>query len=200
MRVGLIDYGAGNMYSILCGLERANLDTSVIANPQDLASVDAVVIPGVGNFSQASQELLRFRTSLQETAKEGRIILGICLGMQILLEQSEEGEGEGLGLIEGSVKRLPSDVKVPHMGWNTIEWTTDSPLLSGISEGSYFYFVHSYYAAPRQHSRIVATTNHGVDFPSIITKDSVFGVQFHPEKSGEFGAAVLNNFRSMLVR
>jgi glutamine amidotransferase len=198
--VGVIDYGAGNMYSILCGLQRAKLDTTVIANPQELKSADAVVIPGVGNFSQASQALGGFRTSLQETAEEGRVVLGICLGMQILLESSEEGAGTGLQLIEGSVKRLPSGVKVPHMGWNTIEEMKDCPLLSGISDQSYFYFVHSYYAAPRSISRVMATTSHGVEFASVIAKESVFGVQFHPEKSGEPGAMVLRNFRDMLMR
>jgi glutamine amidotransferase len=165
-----------------------------------LQSSDAVVIPGVGSFSQASQSLEAFRECINDLIVEGRLILGICLGMQILMEWSEEGIGEGLGLIEGSVMSLPSNVKVPHMGWNTIKIENECPLLNGLQEESYFYFVHSYYASPSESSNVISTTSYSIDFPSVIAKESIYGVQFHPEKSGESGAKILDNFKDMLMR
>ncbi|MGY5853062.1 MAG: imidazole glycerol phosphate synthase subunit HisH [Candidatus Thorarchaeota archaeon] len=200
MEVGVIDYGAGNMYSILCGLQRANIDTKVITEPEEIRSSDAVVIPGVGNFSQACKSLDKFREDLQEVIIEGRILLGVCLGMQVLLERSEEGSGEGLGLMHGSVRRLPSKAKVPHMGWNTITVTNECPLLDGLQENSYFYFIHSYFASPSESANVMSVTEYGIDFPSVIAMDSIYGVQFHPEKSGETGALVLDNFRDVLRR
>ena len=200
MKVGVIDYGAGNIFSILAGLRRARINAEVIANPQDLSSIDAVVIPGVGNFSQAAESLKPFREQLQVLYEEGRFILGICLGMQILLDESEEGGGRGLGLLEGCVNRLPETVKVPHMGWNTIDVKQQSQLFEGLPESPYFYFVHSFYSTPNAGSYIVATTTYGKEFASVIGRGSVLGLQFHPEKSGKHGARVLDNFRKMIVR
>jgi glutamine amidotransferase len=200
MEVAIIDYGAGNLFSIQCGLHRSNINTKIITNPRNLQLSDAVVIPGVGNFSQASQSLEIFRECINDLIVEGRIILGICLGMQILMEWSEEGSGEGLGLIKGSVRSLPPNVKVPHMGWNTITIKNECPLLNSLQEESYFYFVHSYYASPKEQKSIISTTTYGIDFPSVIAKESLFGVQFHPEKSGESGTQVFRNFRDMLTR
>ncbi len=200
MQVGVLDYGAGNIFSIVSGLRRADIDTEIVANPNDLSSYDAVVIPGVGNFSQATKSLEIFREKLQEISEEGRYILGICLGMQILLDESEEGGGRGLGLLEGSVIRLPTSVKVPHMGWNTIEVQKKSQLFEGLPESPYFYFVHSFYSRPSEVSDVVATTTYGTKFAAAIARDSILGLQFHPEKSGDQGALLLRNFKEMIAR
>ncbi|MGY5880559.1 MAG: imidazole glycerol phosphate synthase subunit HisH [Candidatus Thorarchaeota archaeon] len=200
MKVGVIDYGAGNIFSILAGLRRANIDAEVITKPRELSSTDAVVIPGVGNFSQAAKSLKIFREQLQGLSEEGRYILGICLGMQILLDESEEGRGRGLGILEGCVSHLPVTVKVPHMGWNTIEVKQQFQLFEGLPESPYFYFVHSYYSKPTADSDVIATTTYGNEFASVIGRGSVIGLQFHPEKSGEHGARILDNFKELIVR
>ena len=200
MQVGVLDYGAGNIFSIVSGLRRADINTKVVTDPKVLSSVGAVVVPGVGNFSQATESLEIFRETLLEISREGRYILGIWLGMQILLNESEEGSGNGLGFIEGSVVRLPSAVKVPHMGWNTIEVKKQSQLFEGLRESPYFYFVHSFYSQPTEVTDIVATTNYGTEFAAAIARDSVLGLQFHPEKSGEQGARILRNFKEMITR
>lgn len=200
MKVGLIDYGAGNIFSILCGLRRAGIKAKIYNKPSDIALIDAVVIPGVGNFSQAAKFLQEYKLALEDLHKEGRYILGICLGMQILLEKSEEGEGKGLGLIKGEVKRLPNSVKVPHMGWNTIKVRKETPLFDDLPINPHFYFVHSFASLPVESTDIVATTEYGGEFASAVQKETILGLQFHPEKSGEHGATVLSNFREMIGR
>lgn len=200
MRVGLIDYGAGNIFSILCGLQRVGIKAKVYNKPNDVASIDAVVVPGVGNFSKAAESLQEYKEVLEDLLREGRYILGICLGMQILLEKSEEGEGNGLGLVKGEVKRLPTSLKVPHMGWNTIKIRKETPLFDGLPINPYFYFVHSFISVPKESTHIIATTEYGQEFASAIQNETILGLQFHPEKSGEHGAIVLNNFRRMIRR
>jgi imidazole glycerol-phosphate synthase subunit HisH len=200
MKVGVIDYGAGNIFSILSGLRRADINAVVVTEPEELSSKDAVVIPGVGNFAQAAESLKIFREQLQNLSQEGRYILGICLGMQILLNESEEGIGRGLGILEGCVSRLPVAVKVPHMGWNTIDIKQQSQLFEGLPESPYFYFVHSYYSKPIANSDVIATTTYGKEFASVIGQGSILGLQFHPEKSGKCGARVLGNFKEMIAR
>ncbi len=200
MRVGVLDYGAGNIFSILSGLKRADMPAEVFRDPHSLPSFDGIVIPGVGSFSQITSALDRFREGILDFANSGKVVLGICLGMQVLLDSSKEGSGDGLGLISGVVKRLPPKVKIPHMGWNNVEIWQTNPLVDGLSESPYFYFVHSYYTAPDDSSCIVGTTQYGLEFASIIGEDTLFGVQFHPEKSGKDGAQVLRNFRRLLQR
>ncbi|MBN2228647.1 MAG: imidazole glycerol phosphate synthase subunit HisH [Candidatus Thorarchaeota archaeon] len=200
MKVGVINYGAGNLLSILNGLKRTGIETLVITNPVELKELDAVVIPGVGNFAHASGALEPFREIFRDIIKEGRYVLGICLGMQILFENSEEGVGEGLGALKGRVVRFSPEVKVPHMGWNTLDIIKQTQMTDGISDSDYFYFVHSYYATGLAGSHIVARTDYSVKFPSMIVKDSLVGVQFHPEKSSKNGVRVLQNFRDMISR
>lgn len=200
VQVYVLDYGAGNMYSIIRGLQRVGIEPSVVTEPSALWDADAVVIPGVGNFSKASQRLSNYESILYDLKKEGRHILGICLGMQVMLDRSEEGNGSGLGLIPGAVKRLPSGVKVPHMGWNRIRFKKNNSLFDGLPDSPHLYFVHSYFAEPLEASAVIATTKYGLDFPSVITSDALYGVQFHPEKSGEMGLRILRNFSGLITR
>ncbi len=200
MTIGILDYGAGNLFSIQCGIRRVGLQPQVLSNPREIRDVDALVIPGVGNFSQAVKSLVEYKTPLRQFVDQGGILLGICLGMQILLEKSEEGLGDGLALIPGAVRSLPSLEKVPHMGWNTVTSENDCPLLADIEDNSYFYFVHSYFAEPEDARNIIATTEYGIPFPSVIANDSVYGLQFHPEKSGKTGTKILSNFRTVVRR
>ncbi len=170
------------------------------STPGELNGVDGVVLPGVGNFSTASRNIKPFKPVLVDLSGEGRPLLGICLGMQILFGESEESWGRGLNLIGGRVVRLPRGVKTPHMGWNTLEVCRWSELLDGVEEGSYFYFVHSYYAEPDDEDVVAAKTEYGVRFPSVISSGCIFGTQFHPEKSGKSGALILKNFAEILKR
>ncbi|OYT45922.1 imidazole glycerol phosphate synthase subunit HisH [Candidatus Bathyarchaeota archaeon ex4484_40] len=141
----IVDYGVGNFFSMKCALERAGFNVKVAKSPDNVLEADAVVLPGVGNFKTASKNLKPFKAALSKIIEEGVPLLGVCLGMQLLFEGSEESPGEGLCLLEGNVFRLPDRVKTPHMGWNTLKILRWSPLLDGIDENSYLYFVHSYY-------------------------------------------------------
>lgn len=189
MKVALLDLGLGNLLSIKRGLERAGGEVLLATNDEETASADAVVIPGVGAFRNGISALKKNFSNIFE-----KPILGICLGMQLLLERSYEGGiFEGMGLIKGEVVRLPNIVKIPHMGWNDITIVKDSPLLEGLKSGDYFYFVHSYYCKLMEDVSL-AFTEYGVKFPSIIEKKNLVGVQFHPEKSGKNGLIFLKNF------
>jgi len=156
--------------------------------------VDAVVLPGVGNFNAGSRNLKMLRNKIFSLVDEGVPLLGVCLGMQLLFESSEESKGEGLGLFRGRVVRLPKTVKIPHMGWNTLKILRQCDLLAGVSEDDYFYFVHSYYGNPADAAVVVAETDYGLNFASVVNRGNIYGTQFHPEKSGEPGVAVLRNF------
>ena len=199
--IAVVDYGLGNLRSVTRGLERANAAVELVSDADGLAHADGVVLPGVGAFSEGMENAGPFREMLLEIAAGETPLFGICLGMQMLLSDSEEaehaGEGSatGLGLIPGTNLRFPDTVKVPQMGWNQLEIERDHPLVAGV-DGEYAYFVHSYYAEPKNQNATVATTDYGVRFPSIIADDSgtVFGTQFHPEKSGETGLRILENF------
>jgi glutamine amidotransferase len=216
--VAVVDYGLGNLRSARRGLERAGADVSVSDDPGRIDDADGVVLPGVGAFREGVENAGPFRDALVDAADDGTPIFGICLGMQMLLTSSEEaeraGQGDvtGLDLIPGENVRFREGQKVPHMGWNELDVTRDHPLLAGVSraeparqsccaernavDGRYAYFVHSYYAVPDDESAVVATTEHGVEFPSVVANDAgnVFGTQFHPEKSGETGLRILRNF------
>ncbi|MFC7073931.1 imidazole glycerol phosphate synthase subunit HisH [Halovenus rubra] len=199
--VAVVDYGLGNLRSVTRGLERAGAAVDVTDEMDAIAAADGIVLPGVGAFSEGMENAGPFRDLLVEEAEAGTPLFGICLGMQMLLSSSEEaeyaGEGEarGLGLIPGTNRRFPETVKIPQMGWNTLTVQRDHPLVDGVN-GEYAYFVHSYYADPENADAAVATTDYGVDFPSIIANErgNVFGTQFHPEKSGETGLQILRNF------
>jgi glutamine amidotransferase len=201
VRVVIVDYGVGNLRSIKRALERAGAIPVITSSRDDIKRADAIVLPGVGSFKGATQNLGPILRPLYETIEEGRPVLGICLGLQLFFEWSEEGGVKGLGLIEGFVDRLPSTVKVPHMGWNSIKIRTWSPIIDGIPNGAYMYFVHSYKANPKKKDVVMATTTYGCDFPSIVeAKPALFGTQFHPEKSGSYGLAILKNFVKLVKR
>jgi glutamine amidotransferase len=199
--VVVVDYGLGNLRSVTRGLERAGADVEISEDPAAFGAADGIVLPGVGAFREGVENAGPYREALLEAADAGTPVFGICLGMQMLLTTSEEadraGEGdvEGLALIPGRNRRFDGDLKVPHMGWNELAVEREHPLVEGV-DGEYAYFVHSYYAAPDDEGATVASTDYGIDFPSIIADDSgtVFGTQFHPEKSGETGLRILRNF------
>ena len=162
--------------------------------------MDAIVLPGVGNFKEGSRNLRVLKEDIVRLAKAGVPIFGVCLGMQLLFEASEESAGEGLTLLKGRVLRLPQHVKTPHMGWNTLRVSEPNDLLEGVDEGDYFYFVHSYYVNPADRNIIVAETDYGANFASVIAKRNVYGTQFHPEKSGKPGGCVLLNFAGIVKK
>ncbi|WP_018256842.1 imidazole glycerol phosphate synthase subunit HisH [Halomicrobium katesii] len=218
--VVVVDYGLGNLRSVTRGLERAGADVLLSEDLAEFAAADGIVLPGVGAFSEGMDNAGPFREALVEEAAAGTPLFGICLGMQMLLTTSEEadhegqGDAEGLDLIPGKNVRFRTDQTVPHMGWNELDVQRDHPIVEGVDsvgselprtdgpgkggsvDGEYAYFVHSYYAAPDDDAAVVATTDYGTDFASIVANEAgnVFGTQFHPEKSGETGLRILRNF------
>ncbi|MFB6103219.1 MAG: imidazole glycerol phosphate synthase subunit HisH [Haloplanus sp.] len=207
--VVIVDYGLGNLRSATRGLERAGADVTVTDDPSTFDTADGIVLPGVGAFREGMENAGPYRDALADAVDRGQPVFGICLGMQMLLTSSEEadhaGEGEvvGLDFIPGRNVRFDEGQTVPHMGWNELSVERDHPLVTGVDggrggsiDGEYAYFVHSYYAVPDDDQAVVATTDHGRTFPSIIANDAgnVFGTQFHPEKSGETGLTLLQNF------
>ncbi|HVM11229.1 MAG TPA: imidazole glycerol phosphate synthase subunit HisH [Actinomycetota bacterium] len=195
-RVAILDYGMGNLRSVARAIEHVGGKAIVATDPEGAAAADALVVPGVGAFA-ACVERLRARDldqAIRGAVDEAKPTLGVCLGMQILFEHGEEGDAEGLGLLPGDVPRLPSTVKVPHMGWNTVEWVSEHALVRGVARGSRFYFVHSYVCRPRADVDVVGEAEHGVRFPAVVARGSLVATQFHPEKSGEAGLRVYRNF------
>jgi glutamine amidotransferase len=197
--VAVIDYGLGNLRSVMRGLERAGARVTITSDPGAIEAADGIVLPGVGAFRDGMEMLGELRSTVTALSREVPL-LGICLGMQMLAEWSEEhGLHEGLGLVPGGVRRFPArpGCKVPHMGWNTIRKLGDDPLFSGLKEEEYVYFVHSYYFdTPREYA--VTETGYILPFASSVCRGKVYGVQFHPEKSGETGLRILRNFIGML--
>ncbi|OGV32252.1 MAG: imidazole glycerol phosphate synthase, glutamine amidotransferase subunit [Lentisphaerae bacterium GWF2_45_14] len=196
--IALVDYGMGNLLSVSKALEAVGGTIEIIDDPSAIACADALILPGVGNFGDGMGHL-RGRGLAPEIIKfveSGKPFLGICLGMQMLLEESEEAPGmKGLGIFKGKVKRFPeSGFKVPHMGWNNISIRNEHYCLNNVNEGSYFYFVHSFYADPEDKSAIAASSSYILDFCAAIGKDNVFATQFHPEKSQNPGLQILRNF------
>ncbi|MBM3469831.1 MAG: imidazole glycerol phosphate synthase subunit HisH [Armatimonadetes bacterium] len=202
MRVALIDYGAGNLRSAHRALEATGAAPVVVSEPEGLRDAQAIVVPGVGAFPPAMAALSAagLVEPLRAAAGSGIPLIGICLGMQLLFDRSEEGSGAtGLGLLAGEVRRLPSGVKVPHMGWNTLRPRAEDPILLGLPELAHFYFVHSYVAAPADASVVVAEAFYGAWFPAIVRSGAVWGLQFHPEKSSRLGAQILHNLLAILT-
>ncbi len=201
--IAIIDYDMGNLRSVQKALEKVGHAEAVItSDPNDIDRADKLILPGVGAFSDAmkglaSRELIG---PIKEGIAAGKPTLGICLGMQLFFDVShEDGEHEGLGLVAGSVERfdLPRSFKVPHMGWNSLDYHTPSPLFAGVPEGEFFYFVHGFYCRPNNESIVAATTDYGGPICASIVKDNLFATQFHPEKSQWVGLAVLKNFAEL---
>jgi imidazole glycerol-phosphate synthase subunit HisH len=195
--IAVADYGAGNLHSIGMGLRRRGLDVRVTDDPHILDGAAALVVPGDGAFGPAMARLrdLGFAERIPAYIRSGRPFLGVCLGMQLLFEASEEdGPHSGLGVLPGRVVRLPATVKVPHLGWNQLRIDGPSPLLEGVPSGAYVYFLHSYRCAPSDRSLIAATASYGGDIAAVAGRANVWATQFHPEKSGAVGARILDNF------
>jgi len=193
----VVDYGAGNLRSVVRALEHAGAEATVTSNPADLDSSQAIVLPGVAAAADTMRGLQERRLiePLERNIRYGKPFLGLCMGLQALLTFSEEGgRQECLGIIPGAVRKLPAGLKVPQMGWNQVACRVEHPLLDGIPDQSYFYFVHSFYAEPEDEAAIVATTEYGLRFPAILARDNVFATQFHPEKSGTLGLQLYRNF------
>ena len=199
--IAIIDYGMGNLKSIHNALTTVAGSPVIIPDSRALAGVDAdvdaIVIPGVGAFGDAMRNLSPFADALFDLVDSGMPVLGICIGMQVLLDRSEEGDAAGFGLIRGDVVRLPDSVRIPQMGWNELTIHRDSDLLAGIEDGDFFYFVHSYYCVLKDEKAVVATTDYGVDMAAVVEKDNIHAVQFHPEKSSKKGLVILKNFVEM---
>ena len=193
-KISIIDYGVGNLFSMGNALRKTGAQVEIVKTREEILAADGVVLPGVGNFGAAAQKLYPIADAVRDAAEDGVPLLGSCLGMQLMFEQSEEAEGEGLGLLQGWIREFSGELKTPHMGWNTINATRESLLLEGIPDDSYFYFVHSYYPDPVNQQDTLAATVYGARFTSIVERGNVYGCQFHPEKSGKAGAQLLSNF------
>lgn len=193
-RIAIFDYGAGNLFSLKAALERNGAEVEIISEIENLERFDGLVLPGVGNFDTAMRSLSRYRQDLDRVIRSGMPILGICLGLEVLFNRSEEGRLKGLGILDGEVVSLPSSVKIPHMGWNNLKITKDSKLLDGLKDDAWVYFVHSYRIKPRERGMVRASSEYGTKFPAVIEKGNIIGTQFHPEKSGRMGTLMLRNF------
>jgi glutamine amidotransferase len=196
----IIDYGVGNLLSLKCALQKVGLNVKVGLSPQQIKKADALALPGVGNFSAAAAKLDAVREELMDTVKNGTPVFGICLGLQLFFQESEEGAGKGLALFEGRTVRLPSSVKVPHMGWNTLRMVKQNEIWEGVDDEAYVYFVHSLYPVPVDKEIVCAETDYGATFTSAIASKNVYGTQFHPEKSGDIGLKILKNFAKIVTR
>ena len=197
----VIDYGAGNLHSVLNALHYLDAEATVIAEAQQLATADAVILPGVGSFGDAMQKLRAagLDQAIREYIQSDRPFLGICLGLQLLFESSDESPGiAGLGILEGTISRIPDgQLKVPHIGWNSLDICKNNGILAGMDQ-PYVYFVHSYYLTAKDRSIVSATTQYGVTIDAAIQRGNLEAVQFHPEKSGETGLQMLRNFITKL--
>ena len=198
--IAIVDYGVGNLFSLKSSFAAIGAEVVVTADPAVLTAADKIILPGVGAFEDAANKLRQSGMAdlLKKLAAEGKPFMGICLGMQLLFEKSYEyGCHEGLGLIPGSVRPIadvaPKALKIPHIGWNALKFQGESPLFSGIKDGDCVYFVHSFYATDCDDS-VIATCEYGAELTAAVAKGNVYGCQFHPEKSGKVGLAILKAF------
>ncbi|MBI1310530.1 imidazole glycerol phosphate synthase subunit HisH [bacterium] len=200
--IHIVDYGMGNLRSVQKAFESLGIEAAICTSASELTDCPKMVLPGVGAFRDAVHELKRqdMVGPIRDHVASGRPFLGICLGLQLLFDVSyEDGEWEGLSLVPGKVVRFEDqpDLKIPHMGWNTLQIARPNPLLAGIDEGSYVYFVHSYHVVPDDEAVIATRTEHGIPFVSSIARDNLFATQFHPEKSQSIGLRLLKNFADL---
>jgi len=198
--IAIIDYGMGNLSSVFKALKKLGADARITGGVAETGKADSVILPGVGNFGDGMKHLKAsgLDKAVRNSISDGKPFLGICLGMQLLMDESEEAPGvPGLGIFKGRVVRFPkSPLKVPHMGWNDISVDGENPNLAGIGNGTYFYFVHSYYVKPDDSRINAATCSYGLDFSACIGRKNVFATQFHPEKSQDAGLCILKNWIS----
>jgi glutamine amidotransferase len=202
-KVAIFDYGVGNLFSLKVALERNGAHkVMIIQDMKSLNNFDGLVLPGVGNFDPAIKSIEQGKELFVKAIDDYMPMLGICLGMEILFDRSEEGILEGLKILDGDVVMLPKQkVKVPHMGWNNLEITRrESKLLEGITNNSWVYFVHSYHISSKNKSIVAASSEYGISIPAVIEKDNLFGTQFHPEKSGKAGSTMIKNFLKMCAK
>ena len=191
LKFRVFNYGAGNLYSIQAALRKEGVNPSLTRTGEGLRETDAIVLPGVGSFDQAAGALPM--ELVKELISSGKPTLGVCLGLQLFYASSEEGSAKGLSLLKGRVKRFPTSVKVPQIGWNTLSVKGASEITDGVPDGSWVYYVNSYVPVATGRS-VAATSTYGVEFPALVAERNIFGAQFHPEKSGQVGRKVLQNF------
>lgn len=200
-KIAILNYNIGNLASVKNAFFALGIDTSVISKPELIKEYDKLILPGVGAFENAMTFLNNsgMKEAIFNFIKSGKEMLGICLGMQLLFDKSHEfGLHNGLGLISGEVVKFNnSNLKIPHMGWNTINKIQDSPLLNNICDKEYLYFVHSFYVRNKNESEVLALCDYGVKFSAIVQKENIFGIQAHPEKSSKIGLKILQNFTEM---
>jgi len=200
--IAIIDYGAGNLRSVVNAITKLGYQPNVTGNAADVLEADALILPGVGAAGSTVDSLkkLGLAEPIKRYIAEGRPFLGICIGMQVLLTDTEEGGGHAcLDIVPGGVKKLPPGLKIPHMGWNQVKQKLAHPLFTGIPNETNFYFVHSYYAAPDDASLVAGETEYTIPFCSVIARDKLTATQFHPEKSGEYGLKMYANFLKLVA-
>ena len=203
--IAIIDYGAGNLQSVKKAFDFIGAESVITDNPETINACDKILLPGVGSFGDAMDSMTQkgLVETVKQNAMSGKPFLGICLGLQLLFEESEESPGvKGLGIFKGKIKKFSPDMglKIPHIGWNSLEIKQKETLFKSIPENSYVYFVHSYYLHAEDENEIATVTNYGIDFHSAVGKNNIFATQFHPEKSGDVGLQILRNFASMEVK
>mgnify|MGYP005846163995 CR=1 FL=1 len=200
MRLAIIDYGAGNLRSVSKAVAHLGVEPNLTSSARDLLAADAAILPGVGAAGDTMRSLTRLELvePIRQFVASGRPFFGVCLGLQVLFTVSEEGGAQRcLDLIPGTVRRLPAGLKVPHMGWNQVRQVVRHPLFTGIPDGAYFYFVHSYFCQPSDPGMTIGETEYGLTFCSVLAADNVVATQFHPEKSGHNGLQIYRNFLTL---
>ncbi len=200
--IAIIDYDAGNLKSVEKALIHLGEEAVITRDKEQILNADKVILPGVGSFGDAMNKLHHYQLvdTIKEVVSNGTPFLGICLGLQLLFERSDESEGvEGLSIIKGDILRIPDceGLKIPHMGWNSLSFSPESTLFKGIPDGSYVYFVHSYYLKAKDDADVTATTHYSTLIHASVEKDNVYACQFHPEKSGDIGLTILKNFAAL---
>ena len=193
--VAIFDYGAGNIFSLKTSLEKNGANVDVITSFDQSKKYDGLLLPGVGNFDPAIRSIRDYSSiDFNDFVKDEIPVLGICLGMEMFFKQSQEGKEKGLNVMNGEVVLLPNEMKIPHMGWNSLEITKESKILEGVDNDVWVYFVHSYRAKPDNNDIIVANADYGIKAPAVVEDKLFFGTQFHPEKSGKVGSLMIKNF------
>lgn len=194
VNLAIFDYGAGNIFSLKNSLEKTGATVDVITNFDKPNIYSGLLLPGVGNFDPAIKSICKSKTDFNDYVKDNTPVLGICLGMEMFFEKSEEGSKNGLSVIKGDVIILPPSLKVPHMGWNNLEIKKSGKILEGVEDNSWAYFVHSYRVKPANNDIITAESDYGIKVPAVVEQGNFFGTQFHPEKSGKIGKIMIQNF------